>query len=787
MIKRILISVLLITLIPFALPAEERRTLNGKVVSVGENGELNLEPDISVTIQETSQSDVTNSLGVFRIFLPAIFKSGEKVTLIIDKPGWRIQYPLDGEARIPADLKKELIEVRLLPKGSKLFLSHDRIEKLVRDLSEKSRQQVTPEGKPEDVDFNRYIREWAVQYGFNAREAEEEISKWISEVEEKENDLYKLGLAAFAKKNFKKAGELFAESAEIKVKRLEETRHKKNIIEEKEKILIEEVVRDFQLEGDSHYNNYYFSNALNAYQKAMKYVSQEQSPLLWASTYIYIGNAYWQQGIRAKGSAIHEHLNAAVNAYKRSLEVYTREQLPQQWAMTQNNMGNALSDQGIRTGGEDGAKLLAEAVSAYRSALEVRTREQLPQPWATTQNNMGAALQEQGIRTGGEEGARLLGEAVSAYRSALEVYTREQLPQEWATTQNNLGNALSEQGIRTGGEEGARLLGEAVNAYRSALEVRTREQLPQDWAMTQNNLGTALKNQGIRTGGEDGAKLLAEAVSAYRSALEVYTREQLPQEWATTQNNLGNALSEQGIRTGGEDGAKLLTEAVSAYRNALEVRTMESLPPQWAQTQNNLAKAFFYLEEWQNSAESYANVLKVYPDYKKAYFISSSIYQDMLFKFQEAFNLNKDWLELHPEDVSALVDFAEKHFTTGRFEECDKRIKLLLENADVDSAYRIVLMTLEIANLLAMNSAEHIPARINSIIEIIASQTEDFKVTNSFDGTKYFINKNEKLAVYREWLLQFFSAINEENSSAIISALEEAQESFKDLENKNLN
>ena len=122
MIKQILLSVLLIALIPFVLSAEERRTLNGKVVSIGENGGLHLEPDITVTIQETSQPDVTNSLGVFRIFLPDIFKSGEKVTLMVYKPGWRIQYPLDGEARIPADLKKELVEVRLLPKGSKLFL-----------------------------------------------------------------------------------------------------------------------------------------------------------------------------------------------------------------------------------------------------------------------------------------------------------------------------------------------------------------------------------------------------------------------------------------------------------------------------------------------------------------------------------------------------------------------------------------------------------------------------------------------------------------------------------------
>jgi hypothetical protein len=64
------------------------------------------------------------------------------VILVIDKPGWRIRYPLEGKARIPADLAKDLVEVQLLPVGSKLFWTHDRIEKLISDMAEKSNQQV---------------------------------------------------------------------------------------------------------------------------------------------------------------------------------------------------------------------------------------------------------------------------------------------------------------------------------------------------------------------------------------------------------------------------------------------------------------------------------------------------------------------------------------------------------------------------------------------------------------------------------------------------------------------
>src|SRR2546430_1892587 len=98
--------------------------------------------------------------------LSAVQKLGR--TLQIDKPGWRIRYPLEGEARIPADLDKELVEVQLLPVGSKLFWTHDRIEKLINDMAEKSKQQVTPEGRAETIDFSRYIKDWSVKYGFSA-------------------------------------------------------------------------------------------------------------------------------------------------------------------------------------------------------------------------------------------------------------------------------------------------------------------------------------------------------------------------------------------------------------------------------------------------------------------------------------------------------------------------------------------------------------------------------------------------------------------------------------------
>jgi tetratricopeptide (TPR) repeat protein len=190
-------------------------------------------------------------------------------------------------------------------------------------------------------------------------------------------------LAAFAKKNFSEASALFNESGELKAKKLEE-------VKQQEKTLTDEVVRDFRLTGDAHYNNYAFHQALQAYQRALGYIVKQQTPQLWAAIMLDIGRTHTELGNRTAGLDIHTHLTAAMRAYNQALEMYTRETL-QDWATTQNNLGIALQDQGTRTGGEHGTQLLAEAVAAYRQALEVRTRETLPLQWAQTHNNLAEA------------------------------------------------------------------------------------------------------------------------------------------------------------------------------------------------------------------------------------------------------------------------------------------------------------------------------------------------------------------------------------------------------------
>ncbi|NUO82718.1 hypothetical protein HUU05_21815 [candidate division KSB1 bacterium] len=566
---------------PTARPKSAARRLQVEVFHFGENGARMAEAGLFVTLKQNGASKQTNDLGQCWLELPEGYAAGEMVTLVIDKTDWRIRYPLDGEARIPLDLKKETVEVELLPVGSKLFWTNDRIEKLVRDMAAKSTQQTSspnPENKP---NFGRFIKDWAVQYGFGAEQAKAEMDKWIAEIEAKSNDLNRLGLAAFAKKNFAEAAKNFEAAFAQDSTQLAATKKQKQALEEKEKQLTTQAIENARLAGDSHFNDNQFDKALAAYHSAQQLVDKTQAPQQWANLALAMGNANRNLGTRAAGDKISAYLNAAQQAYQQAGEVWPREREPEGWAAVQVGLGNVLSDLGIRTGGEEGAQLLSQAVEAYRAALVVYTFEHIPTYWATAQNN--------------------------------------------------------------------------------------------------------------------------------------------------------------------------------------------------------LAKTYVLLEDWPNVASCYANVLKVYPQYEEAYQTASYLYHEALFNFTEAFVLNQNWLAQFSEDLSAQCDFAERHFTTSRFAACEQDLVGLLANAEVEPRTKIALRAIGIANALAQNQTQQVPAALETLQAAIAAQPDTFKVGWSFEGTKHFISTNETLAPYRAWLLQFFAALErKEGRAAILAGVEEVRKNFNE-------
>jgi tetratricopeptide (TPR) repeat protein len=192
-----------------------------------------------------------------------------------------------------------------------------------------------------------------------------------------------------------------------------------------------------------------------------------------------------------------------------------------------------------------------------------------------------------------------------------------------------------------------------------------------------------------------------------------------------------------------------------------------------------LARAYFNLKEWNNAAESFENVLDVHPDFRPAYERARYLEHEVLFNYQRAFKLNESWLQRNPNDVLAVANFAENHFTTGSFEECERRISTFLSDTKFDARSTIAIRALEIANLVALNRSAEVPSRLKNLIEVLESQPADFNVQWSFAGTRKFISQSEQFALKRAWLLELFAAMEGENRKVMSKKLKSASETFK--------
>jgi hypothetical protein len=71
-----------------------------------------------------------------------------------------------------------------------------------------------------------------------------------------------------------------------------------------------------------------------------------------------------------------------------------------------------------------------------------------------------------------------------------------------------------------------------------------------------------------------------------------------------------------------------------------------------------------------------------------------------------------------------------------------------------------------------------VPGKIETLLERIAAQPEDFRVTWTFSGTRHFIGQHPSLAPHRAWLQQFFDAVEGQDRQAILAGLQATRAAF---------
>ncbi|MCP4661579.1 MAG: carboxypeptidase regulatory-like domain-containing protein, partial [bacterium] len=180
--------------------------MRGRVFWLEEDGSRSLVSRVAVRVEETRKTTLTDDTGFFRFVFPASYQAGGLVTLAVEKEGWVIRRPLDGEVRLPVRPTRDRIDIELVPKGSKVLWAHERLEKLIADHA---RASVTVKPEEREVEFTRALRRWAERYGFGLDEVRREIARWSDEVLEVSEDAHERGLAEFASQRFLKAEQEF--------------------------------------------------------------------------------------------------------------------------------------------------------------------------------------------------------------------------------------------------------------------------------------------------------------------------------------------------------------------------------------------------------------------------------------------------------------------------------------------------------------------------------------------------------------------------------------------------
>ena len=345
----------------------------------------------------------------------------------------------------------------MLPEGSKLFWTHQRIEEFIARTAGESAKK--PPSRPgEATDLSAYILELGRHNGFTADEVRQEIGKWMEVARKDVTDFHRQGMVAFAEKNFRLAGENFRRSAEE-------------------------------------------DGAAGRRRSPRERRPIASSPATRSTT----------RGIIARPSQQYRHALTLLNTYKDSLGPLGIRTYPEHTVDVRRitlKSANAKRGLGEQVAGPDSRRHLEEAVREYLGLIAQVPRSSDPRQWATTQNNLGAvALEGPGPavgRSGGSAAAERGGGGLPpGPRPSAPATT---CPQDWAQDPEQPGHrALGPGRAIQGGPEGLR----QAETRRWSLPPGPHRPHPRRPApglgQTQNNLGSrAPAALGERLGGPEG-------------------------------------------------------------------------------------------------------------------------------------------------------------------------------------------------------------------------------------------------------------------------------------------
>lgn len=182
-----------------------------------------------------------------------------------------------------------------------------------------------------------------------------------------------------------------------------------------------------------------------------------------------------------------------------------------------------------------------------------------------------------------------------------------------------------------------------------------------------------------------------------------------------------------------------------------------------AEPQYTLAQNLAVQKKWEEAAEVLENLLAKYPRHLDGLKLAAGIYHERLFRYDRAYELNAQRLEL---GSSGELDFVENHLTTGRFETCAKRAAFE-ETRGYERDALLMLSGIQFACRAGGQVTEGVAAARDLRTKIAGLG----KVRWTFDGTKHFLGTDPRFAAKaREWVA-LFEALEEGNEKKALASI----------------
>ena len=433
----ILISVTFITVLIYP---QDVKYLRGKVVYISENNVETAQSGITVLIEETGDRDKTDNNGIFKIFLNQMFEPGDNVTLTIEKEGWAIRDPLFGKTYVPSGLQKEIIKLSVLPKGSPLFFTDQQIIRYIEYLILKQATQI----EIARIDYSKLSLEslldtMANSWGFTASEIKLSVQNWIEKTLYDTSKYYERGLAEYASNNFNLAGDLFRQSANLRIEHFRIVDEDFTKLSQERQELIKETIRDLRLAGESYFKAGYFDSALIAYKNSIEFLtySEDWKPL--ASSINKVAICYYYLTFKSCDQNIFRFLDSASVYFRKGLGLSQTKSLEEWRWKFEGNLIMIITEREIYSDSNNKTSELSNSVRRLEFVEDNRINDNDSKDRYLSRNNIGICYDYLYQHTDSLNKARLyLDSAMLSYISILRDSSfKMNYPLEWTYVINN--------------------------------------------------------------------------------------------------------------------------------------------------------------------------------------------------------------------------------------------------------------------------------------------------------------------------------------------------------------